>query len=68
MTKILAGFLYFGSVFLFIALFIRFAWIKEQTGQMFPVYITPIAMVILAIALIGFYIFADLLFGGSKNG
>ena len=67
MTKTFVKLLYFGGAFLFIAFFIRFAWIKEQTGQMFPVYITPIAMVILAIALVGFYIFADLLFGDNKD-
>ena len=67
MTKIFAKILYFGGGLLFIALFIRFAWIKESMGQMFPTYITPILMMAGALVLVGFYIVGCYIFDDRKQ-
>ena len=67
MYKIIVKILYFFGGFLFVALFIRLAWIKESMGQMFPAYITPILMITGAFVLLGFYISGCYIFDGDKR-
>ena len=67
MYKIIAKTLYFLGGFLFVALFIRLAWIKESMGQMFPTYITPFLIMVGALVLVGFYIVGCYIFDGDKR-
>ena len=67
MNKIIAKVFYFLGGFLFIALFIRFAWIKEYMGEQFPTYITPLLMMAGALVLVGFYVVGCYIFDGDKR-
>lgn len=67
MGKIIAKILYFLGGLVFIAFFIRFAWIKEYMGQQFPEYITPALMFVGGLILLGFYLVGCYIFDGDKR-
>ena len=67
MGKKIAKFFYFLGGFLFVALFIRFAWIKENLGQQFPTYITPLLIIVGMLTLLGFYLAGCYIFDGDRR-
>ena len=62
MAKKIGKIFWFGGGILVLVFFIRFAWMKESMGQSFPVYITPLLLIVGAFVMVGFWIVGDYLF------